>query len=266
MYSKLKKIKKRGRGGEKREILLYANYERIPVYTCSVVSFNFKRNSKQKENRCLWNAGPIIHWEEGTRRLNLFEVSENQQHRSALGSLQLWQGCCLQVTISVLDKEENRVTSVPGRRAPTWNTAVVTRGDNEAPRCYRNKYSINFTQQRASLQASRAQSGSVLFNKYWDSDSDVLFLWTEIVLVRWRKIQQRSFVQQTSGWSRGNDHSSNNLAGMYLIKTIPQSHHSPALTQLMLRRWQHLDVIFNGGMKTHTKGLTRLKEGWLTVP
>lgn len=132
MYSKLKKKekRKRGREGKKGEILLYANYERFPVYTYSAVSFNFKRNSKEKENWCLWNAGPIIHWEEGTRRLNLFEVSENQQHRSTLGSLQLWQGCCLQVTITVIDKEENRVTSVPAAVLPpeiqlSWHAAII---------------------------------------------------------------------------------------------------------------------------------------------
>lgn len=52
------------------------------------------------------------------RCLNLFEVSENQQHHSALGSLQLWQGCCLQVTVTVIDKEENGVTSVPAAVLP----------------------------------------------------------------------------------------------------------------------------------------------------
>lgn len=64
------------------------------------------------------------------RRLNLFEVSENRQHRSAVGSLQLRQGCCLQVTITVIDKEEKRVTSVPAAVLPpkiqlSWHAAII---------------------------------------------------------------------------------------------------------------------------------------------
>lgn len=182
-------------------------------------------------------------------RLNLFEVTANQQPCSA------WQQGCFWCWVSTAtagmlspgsplppDIEGNkRVVCTcevcPVCRASLWNTAVATRNGNKLMLSYQNKHSFNFTQLSTS-QMSRAQNGlmSLHWKLHWQgiwSNESLIYLldslWLQVWYIRiihniFTKIRLRPTYSHISAW---------HLRSLWWERT--------------------LYTIFNGRMKTHKR-------------
>lgn len=128
MYSKQQK---KDKVGEKRELLLYANYKRPPtpsVCTCAAVS----STNPDKKNMPLKCQNNYSVERKNAAAETIRGIGESA---ASLGSCcRLAAAACLQVAVAVTDKEEKQSDACP--RPPRSRLSHSRSGSNEAPQRY----------------------------------------------------------------------------------------------------------------------------------